>query len=159
MKRVSFWLAPGGVSGRHAVQKLMKRQLSNIPKKIILLIGTALVLGTSLGLFVGYDIGYEKAIKQNINSFDDCAKAGYPIQESFPAVCRMSDKSFTDSADTQGLQVCPDEWYEDRMPGPVSDSETPREYLIINGERREISEFDLAWIKDNCPVNQPQPLY
>jgi len=50
------------------------------------------------------------------------------------------------------LQVCPDAWIENRMPG--TGSSTPSEYLIIDGERRELNEFDLDWIEENCSVQK-----
>ncbi|HET7713042.1 MAG TPA: Gmad2 immunoglobulin-like domain-containing protein [Patescibacteria group bacterium] len=30
-------------------------------------------------------------------SFEDCARLGFPVQESYPRVCRAGDKSFTES--------------------------------------------------------------
>lgn len=31
-----------------------------------------------------------------INSFEDCVKAGYPVMESYPRQCRANDKTFTE---------------------------------------------------------------
>ncbi len=56
------------------------------------------------------------------------------------------------------LRVCPDEWYEDRMPQMVSDSsEKPilNQYFIIAEERKEIKDYDIEWIKKNCPIKSP----
>lgn len=59
---------------------------------------------------------------------------------------------------TQGKErVCPDAWYFDAMPGPSdAGSDQPREYLVVDGERRELTEFDLEWIRENCEVNGPE---
>lgn len=76
------------------LNKVMRKIVNKIPLWVqILLVGLA---GLSIGYFVGYDVGYEKSQRKSINSFEDCAAAGYPIQESFPEVCRTPDgKSFT----------------------------------------------------------------
>lgn len=34
---------------------------------------------------------------QAAKSFEDCARLGFPVQESYPRVCRAGDKSFTES--------------------------------------------------------------
>jgi len=46
------------------------------------------------------------------------------------------------------LKVCPDEWYDNQMLGPPSES--PTQYFVLNGNRRELSEFDVDWVKENC---------
>lgn len=55
------------------------------------------------------------------------------------------------------ISKCPDEWIEDRMPG-VEGEKTEKQYFIINGERREIKDYDLEWIGNNCSV-QVQYVY
>ncbi|HUW21547.1 MAG TPA: hypothetical protein VMW41_02655 [Candidatus Bathyarchaeia archaeon] len=57
---------------------------------------------------------------------------------------------------TAKKRVCPEAWYIDKMPGPAE--ETPpvsREYLVIDGQRVEARDYDLAWIRANCSVKQP----
>lgn len=56
------------------------------------------------------------------------------------------------------FRVCPDQWYEDRMPGTDS-NRSPSQYLIVSGERKEAKYYDLSWIKDNCSVNKPGVVY
>lgn len=56
------------------------------------------------------------------------------------------------------LRVCPEEWYDNRMPSTVGSSDVPREYFIYKGVRRELSEFDVNWVKTNCSV-KPQAVY
>jgi hypothetical protein len=57
----------------------------------------------------------------------------------------------------QKLQLCPDEWIENRMPSVGSPPQADQ-YFILNGERRELKDFDLEWIKKNCSV-KPQIVY
>lgn len=57
---------------------------------------------------------------------------------------------------TNGLRVCPDEWIQNKMPGP--DSQQTNEYFILDGKRREIKEFDMEWLKKNCDI-KPQIVY
>ena len=33
------------------------------------------------------------------------------------------------------------------------------EYVIVNGERKELEEVDINWIKNNCEVNKPEVVY
>jgi hypothetical protein len=49
----------------------------------------------------------------------------------------------------QLTQTCPEEWIQNRMPGPGTNFE---EYFIIEGQRRELKEFDLEWVKKNCNI-------
>lgn len=53
-------------------------------------------------------------------------------------------------------QVCPEAWYINQMPRVVGETSSWPEYLSINGQRVEIKDYDLDWIKNNCPVNQPE---
>lgn len=58
---------------------------------------------------------------------------------------------------TELSKECPNEWIEDRMPSVEGDS-SERQYFIFNGERKEIKNYDLDWIKNNCSV-QVQYVY
>ncbi len=60
------------------------------------------------------------------------------------------------------IQECPEAWYKNMMPIIVDDpkdAEHAGEYLIVDGQRRELSEYDVEWIVDNCEVNKPQPIF
>lgn len=73
----------------------MGKAIKEIPVWVWLLILSA---SLSVAYFIGYDIGYEKAVKNSVNSFQDCVAAGYPVQESYPEVCRTpGGKSFTNT--------------------------------------------------------------
>ncbi len=63
-----------------------------------------------------------------------------------------SKKSSTTNT-TNLIQACPDEWIQNNMPGP--ESKEVKEYFIYEGQRRELKEFDLDWIKKNCNI-KPQ---
>lgn len=75
----------------------------------------ALVL-LSLGAAIGYSIGLDQGDRgdQNINSFEECADAGYPIMESYPEQCRTPDgRNFVrevngPTACTMDAKICPD---------------------------------------------------
>ncbi len=60
------------------------------------------------------------------------------------------------------LRVCPDQWIQNRMPGMVpfggDRSEPARDYFILGGRRREISEFDGTWLGENCDL-RPQKVW
>ncbi len=58
------------------------------------------------------------------------------------------------------IQTCPDEWILNKMPSikneenPLDTTEIPSEYFIVDGKRRELTEFDLSWIQSNCDLKQ-----
>ncbi len=55
------------------------------------------------------------------------------------------------------LKQCPEEWIDNQMPGirDVNDSsQTNRQYFILNGERREMTEFDIDWVNKNCKLEK-----
>ncbi len=47
------------------------------------------------------------------------------------------------------LRMCPDQMINNKMPGPGGAKPS---YYIVKGERKEISEFDAAWVTANCNV-------
>ena len=53
------------------------------------------------------------------------------------------------------VRKCPQAWYIDAMPW-VGDAKArpPREYLIIDEQRVELSQADTVWIKANCTVQK-----
>lgn len=42
---------------------------------------------------------YADQYKVEINSFEDCVKAGYPVMESYPRQCRAGDKTFVEEVE------------------------------------------------------------
>jgi len=52
------------------------------------------------------------------------------------------------------LKICPDAWIENRMPRIISDNEAslPLQYFKFKGERRELTEFDVEWVQENCDL-------
>ncbi len=63
------------------------------------------------------------------------------------------------------LRVCPDAWYQDKMPQVhrFSDYFTfwvddKKEWFVINGTRIDNSEIDVDWVKENCNI-KPRVAY
>lgn len=50
------------------------------------------------------------------------------------------------------IRKCPDEWIYDKMLSTGNYSEENRQYFIIDGERKELKDYDLEWIQGNCSV-------
>lgn len=68
------------------------------------------------------------------------------------------------STEITRLQVCPEKWYKNEQPCVYKDSPTEckqqqKEYFIINGERKEMEEVDVEWVKQNCEINKPEVVY
>lgn len=47
------------------------------------------------------------------------------------------------------IKRCPEHWFEDRQ--PVS---SPNQYLIVNGKRAEVEDYDMNWIQQNCSIQK-----
>jgi len=61
------------------------------------------LIGIFIGGIFGYTIGLDHGTKRNINTFDECVAAGYPVQESYPEKCTISGtRSFTKVVTSQG---------------------------------------------------------
>lgn len=57
------------------------------------------------------------------------------------------------------MRVCPEAWFDNRMPSPIGEDNLPREYFVVNGARVEVSEMDVEWVRANCEINAPTPVY
>lgn len=51
------------------------------------------------------------------------------------------------------IKDCPDEKIVNKMP-TVGENNTPQEYYIYKGERKEIKDFDANWVAKNCTVKE-----
>lgn len=49
---------------------------------------------------------------------------------------------------------CPEAWFNDKMP-IIGEDPVSAEYLVVDGERKEVFEMDLEWIKENCEISKP----
>ncbi|NCU41441.1 MAG: hypothetical protein EOM19_01810 [Candidatus Moranbacteria bacterium] len=96
--------------------------------------------------------------------FDTCVSCVEKCEETF-AGSNDPSEVFSCESSCMGmeqeqtlLRVCPEEKITNTMPGSVDNSDVlqenrgilPREYFILNGERRDIGEFDRAWVEENC---------
>jgi hypothetical protein len=58
------------------------------------------------------------------------------------------------------IRTCPDNWYVNRMPGTYAETDDmPNEYMVYEGRRVELRDVDVDWVKENCAVKEPQPIY
>jgi hypothetical protein len=46
---------------------------------------------------------------------------------------------------------CPDEWYHNRMP-TIQGTVEEDQYFVADGERRELKEYDVDWVRANCAI-------
>lgn len=69
-------------------------------------------------------------------------------------------KATTAPETTIGQQICPEAWYEDKMPGingyTGERAVESRQYFIVDGKRVGLDELDINWVKTNCSVNSPE---
>jgi len=98
-----------------------------------LIIGLIVVI--ILGLIIGYAIFNQEGTNRDSNNNNINI---YPTTNN-----------------NSGLRICPDYWADNQEP-PFSPIPEERQYFIIDEERRELSEFDVNWIKNNCEVNKPE---
>lgn len=54
------------------------------------------------------------------------------------------------------IQDCPDEKIVNKMPMVQTDDKSTKSnsYYIYKGERRELTEFDEKWLKENCTIEE-----
>jgi hypothetical protein len=74
------------INAKHLPQKYAKLKPQTI--RIIDIVVAALILFTIAAL-------HHSSSTQNINSFDECVKAGYPVQQTFPRTCNTKTQGFT----------------------------------------------------------------
>lgn len=68
------------------------------------------------------------------------------------AIGALGAAAFSYKSDNSYLiRECPDQWIENRMP-PVESDASERQYFIFKSERKEIKQYDIDWIKNNCSV-------
>lgn len=82
-----------------------------------------------------------------------CRRIVLPISFIIFFACNTSKQQSIDGK----LRDCPESYFEDRMPqiiDPQSPNKIPRAYFIYKGQRRELSEFDTAWVWKNCDVEK-----
>lgn len=66
--------------------------------------------------------------------------------------CDYSDQTFTLVSNL--VRLCPSEKIINRMPSISPNNDPASTYFILNGTRRELSEFDLNWVSANCVVKE-----
>ena len=99
--------------------------------------------------------------------FDTCVSCVEKCEETFvgsddPSEFFLCENSCMGTEQKQALlRVCPEEKIINAMPTSGSESlggydagVPPREYFILNGERREIEEFDMNWVEENCSFEE-----
>ena len=94
-----------------------------------LLIGVIVIILIAAGVFF-FQMFQKQQEMAKINSYDECAKAGFPIMESYPPQCRANNKTFTQDIGNELL-------YSDEIlvlqPRPNEKVVSP---ITINGKAR-----------------------
>lgn len=115
----------------------MKQKIS----LIIIFVGLA---GLTLGWFIGFSLGFTQGKQVNINTYEECAAAGYPIQESYPERCSVpGGNSYTNLeaaplVETEGQVIC----LEHKDPSQPHTLECAAGLKAENGETYTLKEGD-----------------
>lgn len=56
-------------------------------RKLKVIVSIVIVVIIGLSAWGAYALGYNNGLRKNINTFEECAEAGYPIQDSYPERC------------------------------------------------------------------------
>jgi len=101
-------------------------------------------------IIVAITIGFTIGLKYNGSNDKDYLNQ---IEEEN---IRLKEKvSQLESQDAK-LKICPDEWINNQQPiireNISSTNRTLRQYFIVNKERKELIEFDMNWIVQNCDL-------
>ena len=86
------------------------------------------------------------------------------FSQKLPKLPTPSPSSSPESSGLSKLQICPDAWYKNEMPCVYRESQKEceqqrKEYFIIDGERKEIEEVNVEWVRQNCEVNNPEVVH
>jgi hypothetical protein len=101
-------------------------------------------------------------ISKNCTSWYDgcnnCIVKGGEIQGCTKRACVHQGTpkclEFADTETNTGLKNCPETKIVNRMPMVIDPRQEPpiNSYFILDGARRELSEFDLSWVESSCEV-------
>jgi hypothetical protein len=107
-------------------------------KKIFIFILTIVILGGIAVYFIVFKPS--EVLTPNINSFEECASAGYPVLESYPRQCKTPDgRSFTEDI---GNELEKANLIKINNPQPNQIIESP---LFIKGEARGNWYFEASF--------------
>lgn len=58
---------------------------------------------------------------------------------------------------TSLIRQCPDSWIQNDMPtitapGDAKLTDEQRQSFVINGEKKDVTKYDIEWVKSQCPV-------
>lgn len=121
-------------------------------KKLLIFLGVGVVMALAAGVFL-YRTTQQSVVEQPPV---DKPVVQEPMLENNEL--EKTEKVSPGSDQPSLIRQCPDEWYENRMPSEPGGNNTERQYFVINGERKEIKDYDITWIKNNCSV-QVQYVY
>jgi len=108
---------------------------------IIVFIGLA---GLALGGFIGFSLGFPQGKQANINSYEECVAAGYPVQESYPERCSVpggnsyTNPNATPLVDLEGQVIC----LEHKNPDQPHTLECAAGFKAENGGTYTLKEGD-----------------
>lgn len=72
------------------------------------------------------------------------------------ATITLMSCSLKNNTGTAKIKDCPEMMIDNRMPQIIDENSKstslPSKYYIYKGQRREIAEFDTAWVNKNCNV-------
>lgn len=69
--------------------------------KTNILLAVLVLVALAVGAYIGYDVGFEKSKKDGatvvaVSGFDDCVEKSGTVAESYPATCKIGDKTFVE---------------------------------------------------------------
>lgn len=103
-----------------------------------------LLIGGLVGYYFGQGEGLQKAVSrngaiENIEIFEECVSAGYPVMESYPRKCSTGDNTFIEDI---GNELEKSEFIRIDNPRPNSVIESP---LEVTGEARGTWYFEASF--------------
>lgn len=89
-------------------------------------------------------------ISQKIKNMDSARRRWVAVALTLFLLSLVGVYAYTHQT-SSSLKVCPDAWYVDQMP-TITGSSDVRQYLIINGDRKDAKNYDINWIKQHCNI-------
>lgn len=105
---------------------------------------------SAIVIVVALAVGFTIGLKYNNNSNESSSL----VEENSQLKEKISQLESQGQEDRK-LKICPDEWINNQQPiaeNNESINEEDKQYFILNKERRELEEFDMNWIIQNCDI-------
>lgn len=113
-------------------------------QKISIIIVLIAIASLALGWIIGFSLGITQRKAANINTYEECVAAGYPVQESYPEKCSVpggdsyTNPSAAPTVEISGTVIC----LEHKNPDQPHTLECATGLKAENGQTYQLKDGD-----------------